>query len=254
MRWVLERGVFGSGCDLGPAARGAGHRVSFWDDAWWSEGAPRYEGPVLFHGSLENADRIRRTLPWAPGAFCDTAAFYCTAWLPRARRWLLNEDWACLPANALVAAPPDLDPLFVRPDSPLKPFSGRVIQRAQLSLAALDHGYYYEDPALPVIVAPVKPVSAEWRYVVVGRAVVAGSAYLAEGRAASPDDPGGEPWRFAQQIADELEAPEDVYVLDVCASGGELKLLELNPFSGADLYACDPVRVVTAVAAWLGQR
>ena len=251
MRWVLEQGVFGSGCDLGPAARAAGHRVSRWDDAWWDEGAPSYASPALCHGSLGNADRIRRTLDWSPGAFCDAAAFACSAWYPRARPWLLNADWIRVPASALVASPPPLDPLLVRPNSPLKPFSGRVLARAQLSLAALDHGYYFDDPDLPVIVAPVRPIEAEWRYVVVGGAVVAGSAYQADGRRALPDDPQGAPWRFAQEVAHAFEPPEPVYVLDICASGGGLYLLECNPFSGADLYACDADAVVGAVAGWL---
>ena len=40
-------------------------------------------------------------------------------------------------------------------------------------------------------------------------------------------------------------------MLDVCEAEGGLALLELNPFSGADLYACDPGAVVDAVAAAL---
>jgi hypothetical protein len=40
-----------------------------------------------------------------------------------------------------------------------------------------------------------------------------------------------------------------MYVLDVCDCDGALKLLELNPFSGADLYAADPDTVVRAVSA-----
>ena len=86
---------------------------------------------------------------------------------------------------------------------------------------------------------------------VVDGAVVAGSAYAADGRRALPDDPGGEAWAFAAQIAADLPAPERVYVLDVCEADGGLALLELNPFSGADLYACDPGAVVDAVAAAL---
>lgn len=80
MRWVLERGVFASGCDLGPAARAAGHAVTRWEDAWWDEGAPALDGPVLFHGSLGNADRVARTLGWRPGAYCATEALACTVW------------------------------------------------------------------------------------------------------------------------------------------------------------------------------
>ena len=253
MRWILEGGVFASGFDLSAAARAAGHRVTVWDDGWWFDGAwPESRGqPVLFHGSLGNADRIRRELPWSPGAFCDTAAFACSAWYPRARRWLLHSEWIFSTVERLLAAPPEMASYFVRPDSPLKPFSGRVLRRDQLSPAALDLGFYYDDPALPVVIAPVVPVSAEWRYVIVGGRVVAGSAYAAHGREALPDDPGGEPWRFAAALAAELDPPEAVYVADVCRSGGVLKLVELNPFSGADLYGCDPGAVVAAVAALL---
>ncbi len=35
--------------------------------------------------------------------------------------------------------------VFVRPDSPLEPFSGRVLERGRISLQALDHGFYYDD-------------------------------------------------------------------------------------------------------------
>lgn len=48
-----------------------------------------------------------------------------------------------------------------------------------------------------------------------------------------------------------MEPPEPIYVLDVCLSESGLKLLELNPFSGADLYACDADAVVRTVAAYL---
>ncbi len=161
-----------------------------------------------------------------------------------------------MPADELVAAPPDYDPIFVRPDSPLKPFSGRVLERGQISLAALDFGFYFDDPTLPVVVAPVRQVQREWRYVVADGRVVAGSSYVADGRRALPDEPTGEPWTFAQTVASSIEAPEIVYVLDVCESGGDLRVLELNPFSGADLYACsadDVVRTVCVVAERLAR-
>lgn len=251
MRWVLEEGVFASGFSLRQAALDAGHHVTSWDDSWWLDGGwPRLaEQAVVFHGSLGNAARIRRELPWQPGAFCDVSAFACSAWYPRAERWLLNRDWSYMTAQDLVANPPAADRVFVRPDSPLKPFSGRVLERDRIDLAALDFGFYYDDPALPVVVAPVRDVGREWRYVVIEGRVVAGSAYQADGRRALPDDPGGAAWRFASEVADAMERPEAVYVLDVCESDGALRLLELNPFSGADLYACDAAAVVEAVAA-----
>ncbi len=84
--------------------------------------------------------------------------------------------------------------------------------------------------------------------VVVSGEVVAGSAYVAERRASSMDAPDGAPWRFAADVARDLNPPEAVYVLDVCESDGDLHVLELNPFSGADLYACDRTKVVSAIS------
>ena len=62
-----------------------------------------------------------------------------------------------------------------------------------------------------------------------------------------------EAWRHAQALVDEMaEAPEPVFVLDLAETPNGLRVVELNPFSGADLYACDPDAVVRAVAVALG--
>jgi hypothetical protein len=69
--------------------------------------------------------------------------------------------------------------------------------------------------------------------------VVAGSGYIADGRTAAPEDPNGRPWQFAVEMAH----------LDVCVADTGLRLLELNPFSGADLYGCSGADIVRRVAA-----
>jgi hypothetical protein len=257
--WVLEAEVFPESHEAMEAAvRDAGHDVVLWQDEWWMTGRwPRLsEQSVIFHGSLGNADRIHRELPWRPGAYCDSPAFHCSAWYPRAEPWLLHREWRALPAATLAATPDaefaflgQSESVFVRPDSPLKPFSGRVLGRDAITLKALDHGFYYDDEQLPVVIAPVRAVTEEWRYVVVNRRVVAGSAYTAGSRAAAPDGSSGEPWRYAATVAAAIEPPEDVYVMDICRADGTLHLLELGPFSGADLYACNRTGVVRAISA-----
>jgi hypothetical protein len=261
MIWVLEEGVFdGTYTDrMARATSTLGHRLVQWDDGWWEAGVPALDNPVVFHGSLGNAHAIRsRVQAWRPGAYCATDAFHCSAWYPRAEKWLLHRRYAIVPASQLVAEPDQaydrvgaLDEAFVRPDSPLKPFAGRVLARHAVSLAALDHGFYYDDEHLPVVVAPLRSVGQEWRFVVVDREVVAGSGYLADGRKAVAQAPDSEAWRFAAAIASEMEPPEPVYVLDVCATPEGLALLELNPFSGADLYACDTSVVVAEVSRFV---
>ncbi len=168
----------------------------------------------------------------------------------------MHERWEILPASRFVVEPDAVlrsigarDEVFVRPDSPLKPFSGRVLRCDQISLAALDHGFYYDDPEIEVVVAPVRRIDREWRFVIVGRDVVAGSGYIADGRLATEEDAEGRSWRFAAEIAAQLPSPDPAYVIDVCDCDGGLRLLELNPFSGADLYACDGTEIVRRVAA-----
>lgn len=255
--WVYEQGVFASGDSPWlEAIAAAGDRLVAWDDMWWANDRwPSLAGErVVVRASLGNAARIARELPWRPGVFCHTEAFHCSRWYPAARPWLLQRDAVVLPASRLVADPfaalrelGSPERVFVRPDSPLKPFAGRVVATSGLTLRHLDHGFYYDDSDLPVVVAPLRQVGAEWRYVVVDGRVVAGSAYEANGRKARADDPGGRPWQKASEIAAALPAPERVYVLDLCEADGALWLLELNPFAGADLYACDPQTVVAAV-------
>jgi hypothetical protein len=137
--------------------------------------------------------------------------------------------------------------------SPLKPFSGRTIKRGKLTLASLDHGFYYDDANIPVVVAPVQNVLREWRFVIVNKTVISGSAYVASERSATTEINVGEPWDFAAQVAQVLTAPDPIFVLDVCETSNGLHLLELNPFSGADLYACDGNRVVNGVMSVLLQ-
>ena len=104
-------------------------------------------------------------------------------------------DLVANPTASLESGEPDR--VFVRPDSALKPFAGRVVETAKLTLAALDFGFYYDDQDLPVVVAPVRQIGREWRYVVVDRTVVAGSEYVAAGRQARPSQVGGAAWELA---------------------------------------------------------
>jgi hypothetical protein len=255
--WVLEREVFADGDErLGQAALDRGHEVISWNDRWADEGGcPSLDDEyVMFHGSLSNADRIATRTSWRPGAFCDTPAFACSAWCERAAAWLVQARWVACTVAELVNDPErhlesfgSPKSFFVRPDSPLKPFSGRVIELADLSLEALDYGFYYEDENLPIIVTPVVDVGQEWRFVVCDRELLAASSYEASNRSETDSGCPGDVREFAARIAANFTCPDPMYVLDVCRTGRGLKLLEINPFSGADLYACDRAAIVASI-------
>lgn len=258
--WILESDVFPNSHNaLRRAIVDAGHRIIDSSDDWWLHEPPEFESgaPIVFHGSLGNAAVIEMKQIWYPGSFCPVNDFCCTAWYPRTNRWLLHERWICLPANELIANAADVaaelgctKQLFVRPDSPLKPFSGRVLDVAAISLRSLDHGFYYEDETLPVIAAPVADVGREWRFVVVEGRVVAGSGYDADTRSAAASGEDTEALNLAEEIASSMPPPAPVYVMDICKVGDDCRLLELNPFGGADLYDCDASAIVESVSKY----
>ncbi|MCS7465149.1 ATP-grasp domain-containing protein [Stieleria sp. ICT_E10.1] len=119
-----------------------------------------------------------------------------------------------------------------------------------ISLKTLDHGFYYENETLPVVVAPVVDVGREWRFVVVARQVVASSGYNADTRCAADSGGGVEARKLAVEVASSMLPPCPVYVLDICQVGDEYRLIELNPFGGADLYDCDSNAIVEAVSEY----
>jgi hypothetical protein len=256
--WVLEPDIFPETHEpIRHAIREFGLALIDWSDSWWADGVPSSvpANHVVFHGSLGNAAQISSQLNWAPGSFCPTGSFHCSSWYESDRKWLVHADWHFAAANELVANAQAFadqlsspDRLFVRPDSPLKPFSGRVVETAELSLTKLDHGFYYDDEALPVVIAPVRHIGNEWRFVIVSCNVVAGSAYDPATRKAVTATLDSAAADFAADVASSIPAPADVYVLDICECDGALRLLELNPFGGADLYACDPKAIIQAVS------
>lgn len=255
--WVLEAEVFPqSHSAMCEAVRSARCDLLLWNDDWLSGDPPDLaDRIVIFHGSLGVASAIQNSFNWKPGAFCSTERFACSAWYEQAKGFLIHECWRILPANELIEKSHSIaaslgatDRVFVRPDSPLKPFSGRVLPVESLSLHSLDFGFYFDDESLPVVVAPVRAISREWRYVVANGTIVAGSVYEPVGRIALRDSPQRRSWQFAERVAQSIPAPESSYILDICESDGRMHVLELNPFSGADLYACDRVAVVNAVS------
>jgi hypothetical protein len=256
--WLLEREVFADeDRGLAMAAEAAGDRVVSWRDDWWLDGRWPNLGtePVVFHGSLGNADRVHRERSWLPGAYCSTDNFACSSWWPEVAAELVADRYVFSTVSALATAGPPAelgDRVFVRPDSPLKPFSGRVLERDRITLQTLDHGFYYDDEDLPVMVMPAIEIGEEWRLIVADGRIVTGSGYLADGRQGSePIGPAHPAWAYASSLLGRVSTPDRIFVLDVCETNAGLRLLELNPFSGADLYGSDRHAIVESVRAML---
>lgn len=130
--------------------------------------------------------------------------------------------------------------------------SGRVLDVENVSLRSLDYGFYYEDEHLPIVVTSLAEIGREWRIIISNAKPVAASSYEADGRSEADVICPDKVIAFSRDVAEKLDPPDPVYVMDICETDSGLKLLELNPFSGADLYACDRRAIVQAVRSVVG--
>lgn len=252
VHWLIETGVFertaGGICEALDAASQPWTR--YHDDITSAE-LPNSDDPVLFWGSLGAAYAERVADKWVPGAVGDVERFACSAYFEGLKGIpFANDDAVFSTVAQLAAAPQEVvaplggpDRVFVRPDSPLKPFSGRQLAVGEISLSALDHGFYYEDDRLAVVVSAPKAVQREWRLVVGDGAVVAGCEYVESREGVGTDVPDGAQ-ALAARVAEAEWQAAPLYVVDVGEVDGDYRVMELNPFSGADLYHCDPTAVV----------
>ena len=265
--WIIDAGIFDAYHDeLASAVKRNGDSVVSlnrpnppygWDDAnnSYRRAFPK-NSCVVAHADIDLVLRIKNDAIWTPGVFATVSHFYCSHYFAHFGQFLLNRDYIMLPYAEL---PRCIDfifdtlgrdgRLFVRPDSPLKIFTGLIITRETF---AKDYDFmgFYEFPSESlVVVSSPKNIVTEWRFVVADGVVVTGSQYIAGGEWMSrpAQDPSAE--AFAKSVVASGYAPDPVWVLDVCKTDdGGYHLLEIGGFSFAGLYGCDKDLVVQAVS------
>ena len=211
---------------------------------------------VVVHGDIDLSTRVHRENRWTPGAFGTVDNLACSSYFCHFGRYLLNRDYIMLPFAELERCSDFLfdclavdDRLFLRPDSPLKLFTGQIATRATFD-ADLEFMGFYDFPrnALVVVSSP-KNVVAEWRFVVADQRVVAGSEYTRNGIFDPKPNDDQHAHDLAATVASSGYQPDPVWVVDICQTAdGLYHLLEIGGFSFADLYETDKRAVVSAVS------
>ncbi len=255
MHWVIENDAFANGdILLGSLERLQKEHVVWHDEFWITREYEAFPKNSIFHGSLGNAARLKREMDWQPGSLCDEEEFSFSSIYKKYRDFLLNRDPVFTTISEVLGSPHIMDALsngagkiFARPNSPLKEFSGRVIGTKNLTPSHFDYGFYHSDMSLPIVLAEFKKIGKEFRFVCITDKIVTGCEYIADGRKGGVSIDTGEAWQFAQRIADLKMEKDLAYIIDICESDKELYLVETNPFSGSDLYACDATRIITSM-------
>ncbi len=268
VNWILDAVAFDSYHDeLAAAVKRYGHSVVSlnrpsppyqWDDTGNSYRKAFPPGScVVTHGDVDLVRRVLEDGIWTPGAFACVERFFCSHYYAHLGRFLLNRDYIMLPYAELPRCQEFLfstlgrdDTLFVRPDSPLKLFTGMTIAQSTFDRDYEFMGFYEFPIESIVVVSSPKQIVAEWRFVVADRKIVTGSQYVDRNEKVLriAEDPNA--LAFANSVLESGFEPDPVWVLDVCKTeDGQYHLLEIGGFSFAGLYACDKDAVVQAVSA-----
>ena len=262
---ALTRAALPPGClTTSDAAHLAGHNVVLLDNlgrAVNHAGEPTAIPPagacVVTHGPHPFVARLKRDRQggWTPGFYHRVDQLGYQVFAAHLGDLLLNDDFVLLPWAEIVRRRPAAfgsDAIFIRPDAVTKQFTGFVVTEAEF-----DHEINARsqttrpDPDLLCVVARPRQILSEWRFVIADRAVVAQSEYRwddAPLRVESPEAC----LDLACRVARREWQPDRVYVCDAALTSiqgvEQARLVELNTFSCAGLYACDASAVVKAVS------
>lgn len=266
--WVIERHIFEEEQELALIAevRRQGGEVKVidplskhnfdYETSYWLE-----DRPVVFRGSLNIGKRTCQHA-WYPGVIMDKKNFNCSTYYTYWGKWMLNKDYWMMPIAELSFKKDFIldcleglycpyyakgKQVFIRPDSGIKQFAGGFFNLNDLS------SLKNIEPSTLVLIAPVKQVDREWRFVVCDNKVITGSQYYEKGEYVNkPNSYTSYGYYTAalsylsHVLAQITWQPDPIYTVDVCESKEEFSILKLNSFSCSALYNCDLSKVVEA--------
>ncbi len=157
---------------------------------------------------------------------------------------MLNQNYAFLPIaealrrrNELFATFGRQDSVFVRPDSVDKSFSGKLVDINSFVDLLTPHAI---DPTLMVMVSEPQPIRFEWRLFIQHGRVFASSQYRVNGQTNVASHVPISVIDFVENVLGQINwRPDPLFVVDVCDSDDELKIVELNSFSCSGQCAID---------------
>jgi len=255
---ILERLVY-HGRSLPEAITAAGHRFSIIE--WETGQTPPTSDvdanqPVVLFGSHPFVRAINPSGKYQPGQLGVNERTTASAYMSNLPlEWFMNRDGFFLPWAVFKLRAKELfytwdtDRLFIRPNTGFKSFAGQVVKFGTIDedINGLNQLTGIMDENM-ILVAPPQKILGEFRFVVADGKVVTGSEYRWDGRLDIRRDWTPECEDLARQVAEHPWQVDIAYTCDVALLEEGPRLVELNGFSCAGMYACDIDKVVRAVS------
>lgn len=216
---------------------------------------PKSDQCVILNGSIQFVNAMaNQGNVYTPGAYGFSKKTDCSHYFTKIpKEYLLNfpyvlTTWAELKRSKEYYK--DLffnTQLFVRPNGGNKSFPGQGIYYCYWdeTISEIEKTSGVTDETLLIIGNHKSIQKNEYRFVIVDKKVVTGSSYNWS-KECSQEYP-KEAEELAQKIADLDWQLDSAYTCDIAIAPTGPKLIELNSFSCAGLYACDRLKIVEAV-------
>ncbi len=204
----------------------------------------------LYPWQKEMADELLKRLKL--GIFHNKKAFdqsfYGAMDLP-----LLNNDSQIKLCNDILNESYDED-LFIKPSSDTKAFDAGIIEAGKTIKEHIESQFHRENYGNELILlSPLKDIDAEYRFFVVNNEVVSGSSYRINGQLKSNPDVPKRIWEKAEEYS-KLYQPHDIFTLDLCEIGDDVKIVEYNCFNCSGIYATEYAKVIHKVEEFFNDK
>lgn len=203
---------------------------------------------IVCFGSV-SLTKMAQKYNWKPGVFFNDAHDMET-YMKAYGDYMLNSDGVCI--NYADPLPEFLDEyFFARPTRDTKVFSGAVFSRDTWEAwfkVGLDPSVDTSlKPDTRIFVANTKPIEKEIRCWIVDGKVVTISLYKLGKKGFQQNyDHEQEAIDFAQKMVD-IYAPSRGFVLDICLTDGQYKVVEINCMNCAGFYDANMSKLIQAI-------
>ena len=216
---------------------------------------------VVSYGSIEFLNSLGfYEKNYIPTSYMNKETLSCRAYLPNIpSELLLNADYIMLPYGEFKRRKErnfdffNTTKLFIRPDSGLKTFAGTTIhvEDFDYEINTLEKLTSAVDSTI-VLISPIQPIKKEYRIVVGDKKVIASSQYKEYDKVIMIEGAPEGAIELANKVGQLEWQPDLAYTVDVAElEDGSFKIIELNSFSCAGLYACnlrDVIKEISKIA------
>jgi hypothetical protein len=211
----------------------------------------------IFYGSTTFNNLAYSNKGLNAGVFFDPSTFSIERYIKEWGEHMLNYGAVVTTFEELIQTGHDPEKmLFIRPDDDSKSFAGEVLRFAEYRewferLMVIENSGISGNTR--IVVGEPFHIGREWRLWCVNKEVIAASQYRNNFKLEKLRDCPTEVVSFAEARCLQF-TPHDVFVMDVCETGGQLYIVECNCMNAAGFYDANIEAIVTNVTKYVSDR